>query len=391
MIRMVEYDVIIVGAGSVGVPTALATSQMGLKTLVLEELPSVSQGDNKHAIGGIRATHSQNSKIKLCQRSIEIFSTWQERYGDDISWEQGGYTFIATNQLQMEQLKETVREQKKYGLNINLIGKDKVAGLIPGINSEIILGGTYSPNDGHASPLMALNSFYYHAVNAGAKFNFKEKVIKILNINGKITGIKTSKQVYKGLNVINAAGAFASSIGEMVDLTLPVQPESHEAGITEPVQHLFSTMVVDITSAQDLQFGNSNNYYFYQTKEGQIIFCISPDPPILGTDKRETSNFLPQVAKRMIQLLPKLKFIKVRRTWRGLYPMTPDGNPIIGKMNNLEGYLNAVGMCGQGFMLGPGVGELLAKFIVNKLNPIESEILKDLSLYRDFGKKEKLK
>jgi sarcosine oxidase, subunit beta len=65
------------------------------------------------------------------------------------------------------------------------------------------------------------------------------------------------------------------------------------------------------------------------------------------------------VAQRMVDLMPRLANIKVRRTWRGLYPMTPDGSPIVGWARSVEGYLHAVGMCGQGFMLGPGVGALL--------------------------------
>jgi hypothetical protein len=56
---------------------------------------------------------------------------------------------------------------------------------------------------------------------------------------------------------------------------------------------------------------------------------------------------------------PRLANIRVRRTWRGLYPMTPDGFPIVGWAKEVEGYLLAVGMCGQGLMLGPGLGELL--------------------------------
>ena len=72
-----------------GHPTAMALANAGLKTLVLDKLPSVAQGDNKHAIGGIRATHSQKSKINVCKRSIEIFATWEDKFGDDIdlaSW-----------------------------------------------------------------------------------------------------------------------------------------------------------------------------------------------------------------------------------------------------------------------------------------------------------------
>ncbi|GAH14687.1 unnamed protein product, partial [marine sediment metagenome] len=113
-------------------------------------------------------------------------------------------------------------------------------------------------------------------------------------------------------------------------------------------------MVVDVRPYTDEKFGNSKNYYFYQNNEGKILFCLTPSPNITGIDRRETSLFLPQIAKRMVQLLPRLKNIKIRRTWRGLYPMTKNGNPLIGKVGEVDGYINAVGMCGQGFMLGPG-------------------------------------
>lgn len=388
---MVDYDVIIIGAGSVGVPTALATANDELKTLVIDSLPSVAQADNKHAIGGIRATHSHKGKIWLCQRSIEIFSTWEERFGDDIWWEQGGYTFLAYNNEHENLLKETVELQKNYSLNIDYVDVEKIKELIPGINEDGLLGATYSPEDGNASPLLSLHSFFRQSKNLGAEYHFNEKVLDILTKNNKITGIKTTKGQYNTKNIINAAGAHARDIGNMVGLDIPVEPESHEAGITEPVKNFFSPMVVDIRTCSDPKFGDSKNYYFYQNKEGKIFFCLTPDPNILGTDRKETSSFLPQISKRMIQLLPRLRNIKVRRTWRGLYPMTPDGNPIVGKINEIEGYINAVGMCGQGFMLGPGLGELLSRLLTEKTTSRDKEILETLSYTRNFGVEEELK
>jgi len=61
------YDVIIAGAGSVGTPTAMYLAQAGLKVLVIEPLPSCGQASNKHAIGGVRATHSDPSKYIYAQ------------------------------------------------------------------------------------------------------------------------------------------------------------------------------------------------------------------------------------------------------------------------------------------------------------------------------------
>ncbi|MFX1419457.1 MAG: NAD(P)/FAD-dependent oxidoreductase [Promethearchaeota archaeon] len=386
-----EYDVVIIGAGSVGVPTALATAGNGLTTLVIDSLPSVAQADNKHAIGGIRATHSHKGKIWLCQRSIEIFSTWEEEYDEDIWWSQGGYTFLAYTKEHENLLKETVKIQKGYGLNINYVDAKKVKEIIPGINNHNLLGGTYSPEDGNASPLLALHSFYRESKKLGTKYNFNEEVIDILREKNEIVGVKTTKGIYKTKAVINAAGAHAKEVGKMIDINIPITPESHEAGITEPVKNFFKPMIVDIRPYSDLKFGDSKNYYFYQNKEGKIIFCLTPNPNIIGTDRRETSSFLPQISKRMIQLLPRLRNIKIRRTWRGLYPMTPDGNPIIGKVNEIEGYINAVGMCGQGFMLGPGLGELLSRVLTEKLSSKDKEILETLSSERDFGVEEELK
>jgi sarcosine oxidase subunit beta len=71
--------------------------------------------------------------------------------------------------------------------------------------------------------------------------------------------------------------------------------------------------------------------------------------------------------------------------------MTPDGNPIIGKIDSIRGYINAVGACGQGFMIGPGLGELLGRLITNKANQKDKEILIELKYGRDFYKVEDLK
>jgi len=387
----VEYDVIIIGAGSIGVPTALATARSGLKTLVLDRSPSVAQGDNKHAIGGIRATHSLKSKIWLCQRSIEIFASWKELFGDDIWWEQGGYCFLAFTDEHEKLLKNTAQQQKEYGLNIDYVDSVKIKELVPGINDENLRGGTFSPEDGNSSPLLALHAFYRKSKEFGAVYNFKEEVVGMTTKSKTITGVKTNKAEYKTQTVINAAGAHAKNLGNMINVDLPVVPESHEAGITEPVKKFFSTMVIDIKQAQDDKFGNSKNYYFYQNKEGKIIFCLTPEPIIPGLDRFETSSFLPQITKRMVNLLPRLKNVKIRRTWRGLYPMTPDGSPIIGKVDDIEGYVNAVGLCGQGFMLGPGLGELLSRVITEKLSSKDHQMLGELAYDRNYYKIEDLK
>ena len=86
-----------------------------------------------------------------------------------------------------------------------------------------------------------------------------------------------------------------------------------------------------------------------------------------------------------------LKNLKILQKRAGAYPMTPDGIPIIGTTDSIKGYVNAIGMCGQGFMLGPGVGQLISQIITNKLTETDKEVLQDFSLNRGFSHPETLK
>lgn len=380
------YDVIIIGAGSVGTPAAFFMAEAGLKVLVLEKFASAGQGSNKAAIGGIRATHSDLAKITLCLKSIEIFSTWEERYGDDLEWQANGYCFVAYRPQEEQTLKKLLTLQKPYGLKIDWYDKEALLEIVPALNPEGLLGGTYSPEDGSASPLLSAMAFFRRARERGAEFHFKEQVTGILTRGGKVVGVKTDRGEYASECVINAAGSWAKEIARLVGLDVPVRPDLHEAGITAPVAPFVGPMIVDLRPCE-----GSKNFYFYQYKRGQVIFCITPSPSIWGEDRSETSEFLPMIAPRMIQVMPKLANVMVRRTWRGMYPMTPDGSPIVGRVKEVEGYINAVGMCGQGFMLGPGLATYLVKLATQTTTAEDERVLAGLSLYRNFGGEEALK
>jgi len=381
-----NYDAVIAGAGSIGTPLAMFLAEKKLKTLVVETLPSVGQGQNKCAIGGVRATHSDGSKIKACLRSLEIFSTWREKYGEDIGWIKGGYLFPVYTEDDEAMLREMLKVQQKFGLNIDWISADELGKRVPGAAEKDLRGGTFAPDDGSASPLLSINAFFRRAVKLGAEFRFNEEITGFIKEGGSVKGVRTSKGEYRAPITVNAAGAHAAGLSDLAGVEVPVRPDCHEAGITEPVKRFFAPMVVDIRPGE-----KSKNYYFYQNSEEQIVFCLTPNPPIWGEDRRSTSEFLPEVSKRMISLMPALANVKVRRTWRGLYPMTPDGFPIVDFPKAVPGYALAVGMCGQGFMLGPGLGSALASVIAGEKNKEDLEILAGFKLERNFSAQEKLK
>jgi sarcosine oxidase subunit beta len=381
-----HYDVAVIGAGSVGTPAAAALAEAGARVLVVDGRRSVGQGSNKAAIGGARATHSDPAKIGINLRSLEILSTWQERHGDDIEWHRGGYVFVAYRDQEERALRDLLAVQRSQGLNIDWLDAPALREVVPDLAPRDLLGGTYSPEDGHCSPLLALHAFYERARRLGATFRFGERVTGVAAEGGRVRGIVTDRDRYGADVVINASGAWAREVAALSGIDVPVRPDAHEAGITEPVSHFLDPLVVDLRPGP-----GSSNCYFFQHRTGQVIFCITPSPPIWGDDTRETSAFLPMVARRLLAVMPRLEQLRVRRTWRGLYPMTPDGSPLVGWARELEGYLLAVGMCGQGFMLGPGLGELLARMVRGQLQPGDEEILSRMSPYREFAGQERLR
>lgn len=380
------YDVIVIGAGSIGLPTAYNLAKSGNSVLVIDPQHGPGQENNKKAIGGIRATHSDFGKISVCLRSIEILKNWQQEMGDDIGWMSNGYSYPAYRQQDADALQKLMQVQHSYGLNIKWLSPAEYQELVPGILMDGLLGSTYSPQDGSCSPLMLSSAYYFHALQAGVEFRFGEKVFDLKLKDGKIEQVITNKGSYSSAKVVNAAGNEAREIGEFAQLDIPVFPDNHEAGITEPVARFFGPMVIDMRKAP-----GSANFYFYQNHEGQVVFCITPDPAILGIDNRSTSVFLPMCSKRMLEIYPRLRNLKVRRTWRGQYPMTPDGFPIVGVAKEVPNLINAVGMCGQGFMLGPGMGELVSRICNDSLSEDDVRELKSFDPYREFSGEEAFK
>jgi len=383
---MSEYDAIVVGAGSVGVPTSYFLAKEGFKVLCIDQLPSSGQGQNKAAIGGVRATHSDPAKIKICQESLGIFSSWEDETGFDIGWKKGGYCFPVYRENEENILKTILPIQKKFSLNIDWVDDDEIKEKVPGINPRNLIGGTFSPDDGQVSPLLAIAGFSSEAKRLGTEFRYKETVTDVMVEGDMVKGVRTDGGEYHADIVVNTAGAKATDICSMAGLDVPVVPDSHEAGITSPVKPFLDPLVVDLRPGAE---GRTANFYFGQVRSGQIIFCYTPIKPVVGEDRRCTSEFMPVIAKRLTDLIPRFKNLLVRRLWRGLYPMTPDGVPVLGKAEKVDGFYLAVGMCGQGFMLGPGVGKNMSELIAHGKPLLDREIFEMLSPERDFYRERK--
>lgn len=385
------YDVIIIGAGSIGTPLAFYLSKEGFKVLVIEKEGSPGRGQNRAAIGGVRATHSEFAKIKIGLASIKEFSNFYQNYGINIDWFSGGYLYPIYNEEDKKNVLELLKKQKEAGLNINWISKEEVKTIVPSIEENNLLGGIYSPEDGNCSPLKSNFAYFKLAKGNGAHFILGKNVSQIIyekdkNENIIIKGVKTDNEEYFSKYVINCSGIDINDphknlIHDKIIEKIPLMPDCHEAGITEPVKKWFNPLVVDIRGYKE-----SKNFYFYQNNEGQIIFCLTPEPPIYCKSNLPTSSFMLLSAQRFNYILPLISNLRIRRTWRGFYPNSPDGSPFIDEP--IKNYIIIAGLCGQGFMFGPGISILIIKKLTDKLNDDDKKILSDLRLNRDYNKKE---
>ncbi|MFA5852313.1 MAG: FAD-dependent oxidoreductase, partial [Spirochaetales bacterium] len=253
------YDIVIAGAGSVGVPLSWQLAERGLKVAIIDQEPSWGRGQNRAAIGGLRATHSDPAKIRICLESIKIVSTMREERGLDVEWHRGGYLYVAYDEERRSAFLKLLKLQKAAGLDIDWVGPEVVDELAPGIQKEWLLGGTFSPGDGFASPLMANTAFHKLAMDAGVDFFFDTRIEGVLMKGDMVSNLQAGGETWSAPLFINATGAEAADLASLAGLDIPVHPDCHEAGVTEPVQRFMRPMVVDIRPDSE-----SGNYYFYQ-------------------------------------------------------------------------------------------------------------------------------
>lgn len=142
------YDVVVIGAGSIGTPLAYYLAKKGLKALTIEKNASQGQGDNKCAIGGIRASHSDPAKVSVCLRSLDIISHFQEEHDFDLEWVKGGYLFTAYGTAQENAFRSLLPMHHSNGLVSHFLNREQTLKVVPGLKADNLNGSLFTPNDG---------------------------------------------------------------------------------------------------------------------------------------------------------------------------------------------------------------------------------------------------
>lgn len=373
-----NFDAVIIGAGIVGLSTGYFLSKSGLKVVVIEKNYPAS-GSTGRCIGGIRMQFSTESSIRLMKESMKLFSNMEKEFGFSVEFYRGGYLFLAHSEERLESFRSVAMLQRNLGLNIQILSPEQCCEKVPGLSKEGLKGGVYSPDDGQAYPFKVTRGYLEGIKKNGSEVLLYTEVSGLDISSGSIGGVYLQNGEYiKSKIVVNASGPYGGDVGKMANIDLPIFPEEHEALITDRHEHRFDPMVVDY---------RPDGCYFQQMVTGQIIGCYTPVPNKPGKTTESSSEFILEMSKRTLRLIPDLGKFNILRHWGGSYSMTPDGSPIIDK-TAINGFFVAVGMSGHGFMFGPAAGKFLSEIITEDKYPFAWD---EFKIDRDFSRKELMK
>ncbi len=367
-------DVVVVGGGVIGCSVAYYLAKKGVRVIVVEKKEGLSLGASGANQGGCPLQLFKSPVLELARESLKLYKNLAEEIECDIEYENVGSLVCSVDEKQYPDMKKHFQNKQAEGINVRLIEGHQLRKLEPSLGEDVVVG--VEEWDSHmVNPFKVNYGFAYAARKLGTEFLFSSQVKKIERDKERIASVITDREKIKTNFLVNAAGAWASEIGKMLGLTIPVRARRGQIMVTEPVplnkrwRYIldadYLTTAFDLAAVEDskearIKLGVAGSYI--QEKSGNWTIGSSRD--FAGYNNRVTMKTLRYMAKRAIKFMPKLKDISCIRTFAGLRPFCyVDGLPILSKIKSPGNFVIATGHAGEGMTLAPITGKLIAELI----------------------------
>lgn len=347
---MESAEVVIIGGGVMGTSIAFHLAEAGVRRVVLVERDELGSGSTCKAAGGVRAQFSDEVNIRLGARSLEAFTRFGERPGQEIGLHRVGYLFLLSRPEDADAFERSVALQNELGVPSRMITVAEACRLSPLIDPDGLLAAAFSPDDGHCTPESVVLGYATGARRHGATIRTHCEVLGIESDGGEIRAVDTSRGRIETSAVVCAAGAWSAAVGAMAGVDLPVQPLRRQIVFTEPLPDLPRPVPMTIDFA--------TSFYFHAEGEGLMLGMSDPDEPP-GFSLGLSDAWLPRLTEAIGSRAPRLLDVGLTGGWAGLYEVTPDHNALIGEDAGVSRFLYATGFSGHGFLQGPAVGEVV--------------------------------
>lgn len=348
--------VVIVGGGIIGASIAYHLTQKGVRDVLVLERDRLGSGSTGKNAGGIRLQFSSEINVKLSQRSLPRIERFEDEIGTDPRFRQVGYLFLITEDRDVAAFERSLAMWSRLGVPARRVTADEAKALFEHARTDDVRFGTFCAKDGYADPASMMNGYVARARDAGVTFAEGAAVTAISCRNGRVAAVRTTDEEIAARTVVNAAGPWAAQVAKLAGIDLPIEPLRRHIFVTEPVPGLEEDFPLTIEFATGL--------YAHRESGGVLLGMADPtEKP--SFDDSVNPDFMPAVVERALARFPVLERTSIKTGWAGLYEDTPDKHPILGKVEGVEGFINAAGFSGHGIMHAPATGELIAELIVD--------------------------
>jgi sarcosine oxidase subunit beta len=350
-------EVVVIGGGIMGASTAYHLAKRGCTdVVVLESAEMFGLGSTGLNAGGVRYQFATAVNVELSKLSFGMMERFADEMDQPIALRRCGYLFLLDQEKDLEQFRKNVALQNSLDVPSRVIDVDEIARLAPEVNLDGVIGGTWCPLDGLVDPNGLLQGYVSRARRLGATLYTSAPATGIDVVAGKVTGVSTRDGQIATPNVIIAAGAWSGLIGEMAGVELPVEPIKRQIAVTAEIPNLRPDFpfVIDF----------SRSLYFHREGRG-ILTGKSNAEQEAGFDTTVDEDWRLRHLEEAMERLPLLAEAEISAEWAGLYEVTPDDQPILGKLPQVDGLFSCAGFSGHGLMHGPAAGLLLAEEILD--------------------------
>lgn len=351
-------DVLVLGGGLVGTTAAFFLRRdHGLAVTLLERelIGRQASGTN---FGNVRRQGRALAQIPLAHRARAVWGRLAELLGEDVEFVPYGHLRVCYTASQAAVLEQHARDVRPLGLELELFDAQALRRRW-GIFSPEIVAGSLSPHDGHANPRLAAPAFGRAAQRAGAQVLEHSKVVHVERDGADFVAHTADGRRYRAAQLLVASGAWSGRFAQAFGEPIPMEARGPQMGVTEPLPYAIGPSI-GISSPIE-----SDGLYFRQVARGNIVFGGGlKGPADTGTLRASVrpQNTLRQF-RELRRFVPAFENVQLIRVWSGIEGYTGDSVPVLGPSRRVAGLHYAFGFNGEGFAIGPGVGEVMAEVI----------------------------
>ena len=371
---------VIIGGGVNGLGTAYHLARKGYTDVVVLERSYVCSGASGRNGGGIRQQWSSRENIKLAMESTRMFRELSDELEEDLEFIQGGYLVLGFTDDETRQFRKNVELQRQMGLKSKFISPREAKEMVPQLNISKVRSATFNDTDGTIYPFPVVHGYARGLREMGVDIREHTEVVDIETEGGEIKAVKTSDGTIRTDTVVNAAGGWSAGIARMAGVELPNKPYRHEIMVTEPYARFLEPMVISF----------HHGIYFSQSKHGNIVGGIGNPGEREGIEQRASLWFLRTMARTLVDLIPQFRSVNMLRQWAGLYDTTPDAQPVVGPVPDVDRFYQLNGFSGHGFMVSPVVDKVTAELILGEtpsmdISGLSVERFQGMDLEREYS------